>query len=537
MAVKLKSLKQQIKNLHSRTKTQSFGATKDKLYNGKTLLQYRGDPEGYAEHVMGSKLTPDQLAIARAVDEGNCRVFCRAGHTVGKSWTVAFLVSYLYDTYEEVVIMTTAPRLESVRDIVWREIRSQRRKAGLGGFSGPRSVRLQDGPNHLAFGTTARSHTGFQGKHGIRVFIFVDEAVGLETEFWEAIDSMLQGEKAALLAIYNPTTTACQVYSEEKQKNAKVHTLNCLNHPNIDAELKLNPPPYPSAVRLNWVIEHVEKYCDALHPGDVPDPSKGDFQFPPAWAVDYCQKHKIQPRWWRSTPRADGRIFGKWPETNVDSFWSPWLVNKCRANRIEIKPNWPTQIGCDVARYGDDLTEIIVRRGPCVVHHEAHSGWNGKQVAARLKVLCHQHCGPQTPQQVKVVIDETGGWGSSTIDHAGEDEQRFNFIGVNASSEPRDKKLHKNLRAELWATTVELAKAGLVDLSRLPKDAFNELEKQLLFQKYELLNGDVIKAVDKDDIKKELKRSPDTADALNLSYFRVPDSHRKPDKPMKTGRF
>lgn len=521
MASRFRALKGKINRLHDRTKTRAFGAHKTKTFNGKSLLQYKGDPDGYAKHVLGVTLTPDQRKIVELV-ENNHRVFCRAGHTVGKSFISAFMVSYLYDVHDKVIIITTAPRMESVKDIIWREIRSLRNRAGLGGFTGPRSLRLQDGPDHLAFGTTAKSHTGFQGKHGVRVFIIVDEAVGLEPEFWPAIDSMLQGEQCALLAIYNPTTTACQVFQEEKNKHVKVHVISCLVHPNIIEQLKGNPKPYPAAVSLEWVLEHIEKYADELYSSDVPDPTKGDFLFPPAWAANlgYCVKNKIKPKWWRSTPKCDGRIRGEWPLSSVDTFWSRFLIERCRTVRLEIQTKWPCVIGVDVARYGDDMTEMIVRRGPCVVHHESHSGWDGVKIGARLKELCHQwHAPNQHPRKVRVFVDETGGWGTTVIDQCGTGESKYTFIGVNAAGAARDKKEHKNARAELWATTVLLAKSGLVDFSRLSKDSFEQLESELSFQKYELLPGDVIKAVDKDEVKKELGRSPDVSDALNLCFF------------------
>jgi hypothetical protein len=529
--MRLKPINRRLTMLHKQLSARLSEAFRERLFNGKRLVEYRGDPQGYAQHVLklDPGLTPDQINIVNLV-ESRHRVHCRAGHDVGKSFVAAFLVNYLYDTYEEVVIITTAPRLESVKDIVWREIRQQRRNAGLlADFTGPRSLRLQSSPYHLAFGTTASSHTAFAGKHGKQVFIIVDEAVGLKPEFWEAIDSMLQGEKTALFAIYNPTTTACQCYHEEKQKGVVVYQMSCLNHPNIAAELDLQSPPYPASVRLAWVLEHIEKYCDPLHPEDAPDAAKGDFQFPPPTAAKFLSRHRIPARWWRPSVRADGRILGRWPSSTVDTFWSRYLVELCRNRRQEIKPQWPVAIGCDVARFGDDFTAIVIRQGPCVVHVEEHNGWDGKKIADRLKQLCHQYPGPQSPRKIRVFVDETGGWGSGVLDNAGVADLKYNFIGVNAAAAaPKaEKELYKNVRTRLWATTAELAKQGLVDFTRLPKLVFEELERQLLSQTYELGLGDMIIATPKDDIKeKVLKRSPDTADALNLAYYAGHDTRQ-----------
>ena len=61
----------------------------------------------------------------------------------------------------------------------------------------------------------------------------------------------------------------------------------------------------------------------------------------------------------------------------MNGVWSEalWEI-VTRLNKLEIKPHWKVQIGCDVARFGDDWTAIHVRRGGCSIHHEAHNGWS-----------------------------------------------------------------------------------------------------------------------------------------------------------------
>jgi hypothetical protein len=58
-----------------------------------------------------------------------------------------------------------------------------------------------------------------------------------------------------------------------------------------------------------------------------------------------------------------------------------------------------------------------------------------------------------------------------------------------------------------------------VDVSRLEKNVWRELERQLMAPHYEIDYGGRYVVDDKAITKKELKRSPDGADAFNLAYY------------------
>src|SRR5205085_6735740 len=106
------------------------------------------------------------------------------------------------------------------------------------------------------------------------------------------------------------------------------------------------------------------------------DQGVGDFEFPPG-----------SGRWFRPGSLAESRMLGRWPSQGSGSVWSEALWNAALV-AVDVPESEPTVIGCDVARFGDDDTVIFVRRGPCVLHHEAHNGWSTAQTAGRLKELC-----------------------------------------------------------------------------------------------------------------------------------------------------
>lgn len=515
--------------------------------------RYRNDPYGYARDILGIHLTPDQKTMLEGVINPPYRVFGRAGHTVGKSHSAAVGISWLYDTRDPCMILSTAPRLESVKNIIWRELHSIRSKAGLGGFKTSSSLEMRSSPNHFALGMTARNTYGFHGKHELRCFIVIDEATGVEPEFFDAADSMLNGEEYGLLAIYNPFSTSTRAWEEEQKDRNRVVVMSCLNHPNIAAELQGKPAPYPSAVRYEWVDNAVKEWSDQIPEEDV-DKAKGDFQWPPptvrevaikateiansATVIRYAKTalevlEKNPTKWYRPGPLCRIRVKGEWPTEGIDTVWSELLFDTCRERRIEILPHWRSAIGCDVARFGDDQTVIVVRRGPCVVHIEEHSGWDTSRTCARLKALAYEYRGPESERAVRVFIDEPN-MGAGVIDHA----DGYNFIGINPSSKSAQgagetqllsigRKLvefqYTNMRAQLWFDGREIAKRdGAMDLSRIPKHQANELKRQLLSQTYDFRPTDgAVFCIEKEKVKEKIGRSPDMADALNLAFCRT----------------
>lgn len=512
--------------------------------------RYKYDPQGYARDVLGEELTPDQVAMLEGVIKPPYRVFGRAGHTVGKSHAAAVGISWLFDTRDPCMILSTAPRLESVKNIIWRELHSIRDKAGLGGFRTSASLEMRTSPNHFALGMTARNTYGFHGKHELRCFIIIDEATGVEPEFFDAADSMLNGEEFGLLAIYNPFSTSTRAWEEEQKDRNKVVVISCLNHPNVSAELQGKPAPYPSAVRYEWVDNAVKEWSDQIPEEDV-DEAKGDFQWPPPTVRDVIRDarsvfdggttlaktseevlRKNPSKWYRPGPLCRIRVKGEWPTEGIDTVWSEALFNLCRDNATALLPHWRAAIGCDVARFGDDMTVMVVRRGPCVVHVEEHSGWDTARTCARLKALAYEYRGPESDRAVRVFVDEPG-MGAGVLDHA----DGYNFIGINPASKSGQgagetqllnvgRKLIEfqftNMRAQLWFDARDIAKGKAMDLSRIPKHQATELKRQLLSQTYDFRPTDgAVFCHDKDKVKEKIGRSPDMADALNLCFCRV----------------
>jgi len=497
--------------------------TAESSKSAKKQKSYQPDPNKYAAEVLGVKWWAKQQEIARAVVE-HSRVFVQASHNVGKTFLTGGLVNWHFDCYAPGITKTTAPNKAQVNRLTWGEVRIQRNGRGMP----PTAALIQgyhaDGrinPEHYAQGFTARDATSFQGTHAEHLFIIFEEMVGIKQEFWEAADGMTSsGDGNRWLAIGNPTDTTSYAFNQFQSGEWHVIQISALEHPNIMAELEGRPRPFPKAISLKWVNDKLRSWCRKLQPNEKPKPGI-DFCWPP---LEHCQRKGIEPVWYRPGSIFEGRVLGRWPSTSPDAVWSNAVFRFC----CEVKPQVrersltrPVEIGCDVARFGDDNTAIHVRQGTCSLHHESVNGYSTTETANRLKALCRQFAplGRQEYWQVPVKIDDTG-VGGGVVDQKDE----FFFVPVNAATLPLEPENYKLKRDELWFAAREIAEEGLLDLSFLDKETQDRLERQLLAVKWKPNARGQRVIEEKEKTKARLGFSPDDADAFNLAYCETPET-------------
>lgn len=484
------------------------------------MSRYRDDPVGYARDILSLRLTPRQEEILRAVIEPPYRVLVPSGHDVGKTFCGAVLVSWWFDTRNPSVCLTTAPKLEQVRDLLWKEVRSQRSSSGLGGFPGPKSLRLESSPRHFAKGVTANTQAGFQGQHEANVLVVIDEAEGVDREYFEAAKTMASGEGHAIVCFYNPYTSTSHVAQEEQaidqHGNAswRMLPMSSLDHPNIATELRGEPPPFPQAVRLQKVEQWIQDWCQPI---EAQDAKATDILWPADGLWQQSGDYQSQ-RWYRPGPRFEAGALGRRPTQAVDSVWSAALVDKCCKN--QLPPMGLLQIGCDVARFGDDDTAIHIRIGGCSLHHEAVNGWSTVEIARRLQWLSCQWGDKYGVEgrRVLIAVDDCGVGGGVTdwLAAAG-----WSVVGVNVSSKYPDEERFAELRSALWCDLADEAPKGNLDFSRLSWEVQQKLRREFPSQQYKLDARGRRVCLPKATVKQQLGRSPDNADAVILAYANV----------------
>ena len=158
-------------------------------------------------------------------------------------------------------------------------------------------------------------------------------------------------------------------------------------------------------------------------------------------------------------------------------------------------------IGVDPARFGDDKSVIIRRQGLVSFNPEVMHGVDNMHLAARVA----QHIQEWKPDAVFV----DAGNGAGVIDRLrqlGHDIMEVNFGGRATKPE------YINKRTEIWFEMRDwIAQGGAI-----PNDSALKQDLASPTYSFNASNQKVLES--KDEIKKRIKRSPDIADALAVTF-------------------
>ena len=460
---------------------------------GNRYEKYSSDPASYAREVLGVDWWSTQVDAAEAILKYP-KVGIRAGHATGKDHLAGGLVNWNYDCFNPGLTLCTAPTDDLVKEVLWGEVREQRK--GREGLM-PRAARMESAPKHYAAGYTARDASAFQGRHEERVGIIFTEAQGIDAQFYDAAAGMLTGPECWFLSIYNPLDTASRMYEEELKGDWHIIVMSCLDHPNIAAELRGELPPFPKAIRLSYVETAIRDWCSPILASDK---KAGDVEWPPQ-----------SGNWFRPGQLFESKVLGRWPSQSTGSVWAEaaWEASLKEQPRVQA----PLEIGCDVARFGDDDTCITARRGRMAISHEWHNGWATDQTAGRLKQLAGDLADGEDPKKVLIKVDDDGVGGGVT-DQKGD----YNFQPLSGANTAIDKDGYPNRRSEFWFAVATRANEGNLDISRLSQEAKNRMRRQAMAPTWKLDSQGRRVVEPKDQTKKRIGRSPDDMDSLNLAF-------------------
>lgn len=185
----------------------------------------------------------------------------------------------------------------------------------------------------------------------------------------------------------------------------------------------------------------------------------------------------------------------------------------------------PLLVGCDPARYGDDRTAIVWRRGRCVTRIRTLSKKNTMQVAGILvKVI-------QDDKPVKLFIDIIG-LGVGIYDRLVEMGYGEIVVPVQASESADEDDRYRNKRAEMWCRMRDWFAAKP---ARIPDD--DDLQADLVEPGYTYDSAGRILIESKENIKKRGGLSPDIGDALSLTFAEIiKPLDRTPEPEVETHR-
>lgn len=188
-------------------------------------------------------------------------------------------------------------------------------------------------------------------------------------------------------------------------------------------------------------------------------------------------------------------------EPDVDQFIPSGLLDQ--AMEREPSVGSPIVMGIDVARFGDDKTCFVIRTGDSVSLIERRHGLDTMQTAAYAAELMTVH----RPHQAFVDGVGVGGGVVDRLKSLG-----FPVVDVNAGGTPSHTARYVNKRAEMWG----VMRDWLKDRGCIPDD--RELIDDLVAPSFSYDHSNRIKLERKEDMKARGLASPDSADALALTF-------------------
>ena len=166
-----------------------------------------------------------------------------------------------------------------------------------------------------------------------------------------------------------------------------------------------------------------------------------------------------------------------------------------------IEPDGQIEFGCDIARFGNDRTVIIKRKGLKMLDYWIFTKMSTVEVSEFIM--------SEATQQDIIKVDDTGVGGGVTdiLMNA-----NYNVMPINFGESPVDKDSYPNRISEMWFQFKDtITEAQLIDI--------DGLTDELCQRQWKMDNKGRRQVEGKDVFKKRHGRSPDIADAVLLCYY------------------
>lgn len=422
---------------------------------------YHAKPVDFVVNVLGAQPLPWQAEFLEKVASGERRISIRAGHGVGKSTVVSWaLIWHMLTRYPQKSVCT-APTASQLYDALFAEVKHWVNKLppvlrDLIDVLSDRIV-LKSAPesSFLSARTSSKERPeAMAGIHSEHVMLVFDEASAVEEVVFESAAGSMSGHNAITILIGNPTRNSGLFF---------------MTHHRLSSE---------------WVTMHVS--CKDN----------------PLVSADFIKQ--IADTYGENSNAYRVRVLGEFALKEDDTLIPAELVDSAIARDIKTLPGEGLLYGVDVARFGDDRSVLVKRRGNVVEEVKAWTGADLMETVGRVVAEARI-------DKPEVIMVDSIGLGAGVADRLR--ELGFNVRDVNVAETASMDPTAAKLRDELWLACRNWLATRAVSL---PKH--DELRQELVAPTYTFLSNGKIKVEGKGDMKKRGMRSPDIADALCLTF-------------------
>ncbi len=431
------------------------------------------NPVKFATQHLGVTPWRKQAEILNALARHN-HVAVRSCNGSGKTFTAAVATLWWLMIHDDAIVVTTAPTKRQVTNLLWREIRNlhQRNIEVIGGriFK----TRLEFSPKRYAIGFSTNTGDKFQGFHSPNILVIVDEAAAVLETVYDAISGCLTTKHSKLLMIGNPTTLAGTFYDafHKNRDLYKTIRISAFDTPAFTGEIPPDQTVPTGLITPEWV-QRIKR-------------QRGE------QSAEYFY-----------------RVLGDYPIKAVDTLISLYDIERATKQEFPDEPNEKPVMGLDIARYGDNHSVAVVRKGKTVTWLEAFPKCDLMETAGRATRIIRQF-------GVKHAFIDEVGMGSGVLDRIREIDE-VQAYGVNGGNKPNDPKLHFNKRAQMFDHLKEVFENGNISI---PDDP--ELISQVASLNYRYTSAGALRLEGKEVMRNNGRPSPDKADALALAFTDPP---------------
>lgn len=418
------------------------------------------------------------------------RIAMYGPHGIGKTALMAWAVLYFMWAFpRNVKVITTASVWSQLSDYLWPEINlwgSQVAWSQWGLLLRPERELLKlkidiRGEAKLATARSPREgrEKEVEGAHADRVLWIFDEAKIVADPVWDAAEGAMATGAGYILAGSTPGDTVGRFWQI------------CTRKAGLE----------------DWKVRHVTKE-EALAEGVL--------------TLEYVEARRNQ---WEENQPADwhNRILGLFYESAPDALIPPHWVDLANQRHDELKKSGElkkiehanTAFGGDIGEEGEDQSVLCKMTGDAVQWFRELSRAENPKVAATFAGWMHKDRG------APVAIDSIGvGSGVGSIMAKTEQFRVFRVkVSTKTKLRSRDGNTFVNLRSALWYLLREALDPQGEVLLALPRN--DRLYQELTTPNW-WFRSDVnssIQVMNKENMKKKLKRSPDYAEALMFCWY------------------
>jgi phage terminase large subunit len=430
------------------------------------IARFARDPRAFVREVLDAEPDPWQGEALDAVAQGQTRLSIRSGHGVGKSTFAAWLLIWFACCHYPQKSVVTAPTAPQLWDALWAELLKWFRKLpqswqDLWTITSDR-VELKARPEEAFISARTSSKDrpeAIQGIHSAWVLLVIDEASGVPEEVYEAGRGSMSTPNAITVLLGNPTRSSGTFY---RTHNAEKH---------------------------RWWTRRVSSA----------DSSRVD----PGFVEEIAESYGIESNAYRV------RILGEFPLQDGDTLIGAGLVEEAMRRVVEVPLHADEIWGLDVARFGQDASALVKRRG--FVVREPPRRWRGLDTMGLVGAVVNEWEALEPAWRPSLIVVDVIGVGSGVADRL--HELKLPTLGLNVAESPSTGLRYMRLRDELWDRTKQWLETRQVSL---PLD--DRLRDDLVGPTYGFTSDGKLRVESKDEAKKRGLPSPDSADALHLTH-------------------